>query len=31
MNAETLFMIMICCGLLPIIISMNERNKKNKK
>ena len=31
MNVGLFLIIAICCGLLPIIISVNEINKKNKK
>lgn len=31
MNVNLFLLIVICCGLLPIIISVNEKNKKNKK
>ncbi|RIM57342.1 hypothetical protein BU600_04550 [Staphylococcus arlettae] len=31
MNISLFLVIVICCGLLPTIISVNEKNKKNRK
>ncbi|GEP75892.1 hypothetical protein SCA04_02060 [Staphylococcus carnosus] len=31
MNVGVLITIIICCAVLPVVISISEKNKKNKK